>query len=183
MTLPGDLTTVTITGQFISTSGAPVQGTVSFWPTSVLLDPSSQMVIPASISSYPLSSMGTFTSDPLVATDNADLEPQGWAYNVKVELQDLQPYTFTCFLPTFPSTVDLSALEPVFPAGTVLGPPGTYLPSGGGTDAGTLVLDGSAPPGQVPGATARPDPRVRRQRELQPRGGTGYRATRPASTG
>ena len=72
---------------------------------------------------------------------------------MKVELQDVQPYTFTTFLPSFPSPVDLSALEPVFPSGTVLGPPGTYLPSGGGTETGTLVLDAD-PPLKVPGATS-----------------------------
>ena len=109
------------------------------------------MVFPATGAVYPISAMGTFQTDPLISTDNVDLEPQGWAYVVKVELQDLQAYTFTTLLPSSPSTVDLSALEPVFPAGTVLGPPGTYLPSGGGTETGTLVLDGD-PPVKIPGS-------------------------------
>ena len=114
------------------------------------------MVIPASGSSYPLSSQGSFQSDPLICTDNVDLEPQGWLYVVKVELQDLQAYTFTTALPSSPSTVDLSALEPVSVSigGAPLVPvaTGNYLPSGGGTETGTLVLGGPIPL-KIPGAT------------------------------
>jgi hypothetical protein len=116
VSLPGDLTTTTVTGTFTTVAGVPVVGTVTFTPSSTLLDPTSQMVFPTSAACYPLSSQGSFTSDPLIATDNVDLEPQDWLYVVKVELQDLQPYTFTTALPSSPSTVDISALEPVYVA-------------------------------------------------------------------
>lgn len=157
MPISGDLTTVTVTGTFSSASGQPIVGTVTLTPSQTLLDPTSQQVIPAAGSSYPLSSMGTFQSDPLIATDNVDLEPQGWLYVVRVELQDLQPYSFTTPLPSSPSTVDISALEPVSVSiGSAPLTPvasGNYLPSGGGTETGTLVLGGPIPL-KIPGATA-----------------------------
>ena len=70
------------------------------------------MVIPGRAAQATRSAAKAASSDPLIY-DNVDLEPQGWLYVVKVELQDLQAYTFTTALPSSPSTVDLSALEPV----------------------------------------------------------------------
>jgi hypothetical protein len=151
--LPGGLTTTTVTGEFVTPTGRAMVGTVTFTPSATLGDPTGTAIIPAIGTTYPLSSSGTFETDPLVATDNTELQPTGWTYNVLVALQDVQPYSFAAFLPSSPSTVDLSALEPVYPAGTVLGPAGTYLPSGGGSETGTLVLDAS-PPLKVPGATS-----------------------------
>lgn len=159
MALPGDLSTTTVTGQFTSASGKPVPGKVTFTPDAVLLDPTSSTVIPAAPAVYPLSASGSFQSDALIATDNVDLipGPGEWAYSVLVELQDLAPYTFTCLLPSAPSTVDMSALEPPgagVPTGSSspsLGS-GAYVPTAGGTVTGTLVLDGVIPL-RVPGAT------------------------------
>jgi len=148
--LPGDVNTVTVTGYFTDSAGNPTGGTVAFTPTAPLTNPAGMLVIPAVTRSYTLQG-GRFTSDPLVSTDNVTLSPSGWAYDVKVSIENIAPYSFTTFLPSAPSPVDMSALEPVYPIGTVL-TPGNYLPTAGGTETGTLVLDG-VPPLNVPGAT------------------------------
>ena len=67
MPIPGDLTTVTVTGSFVSPAGAPVTGRVTFTPTSTLLDPTSTVVIPATSTVYPVAADGTFETDPLIS--------------------------------------------------------------------------------------------------------------------
>ena len=109
MALPGDLTTVVVTGRFLDPAGVPLTGTVTFTPSAEVTDATGRVVIPATPRSFPLSAQGTFTSDPLAATDNADLLP-GWTYLVEAELTTAPGFSFSCALPSSPSTVDLSAL-------------------------------------------------------------------------
>ena len=110
MALPGDLTTVVVTGRFLDPAGVPLTGTVTFTPSAEVTDATGRVVIPAVTRSYPLSAQGTFTSGPLASTDNADLLPESWSYAVSVSLAKAPEFSFSAAIPHAPSPVDLSAL-------------------------------------------------------------------------
>jgi hypothetical protein len=110
MTLPGDLTTVTVTGRFLDPAGAPLTGVITFTPSAEVTDATGMVVIPAVTRACPLSAQGTFTSPPLASTDNADLSPESWEYLVVVSLRGAPEFSFSCAIPHTPSPVDLSAL-------------------------------------------------------------------------
>jgi hypothetical protein len=107
MTLPGDLETAVVTGSFMDAAGAPLRGSVTFAPSSVVTDSAGHVVVDGP-RTYWLSA-GSFRSDPLVATDN-DLSPAGWAYETMIALEDAQPQAWSLAIPHEPSPVDISAL-------------------------------------------------------------------------
>ena len=149
MALPGDLASVVVTGKFLDAAGQPMNGTVTFTPTAELADPTGLVIVPKLPMCYTLS-RGRFTTDPLIATDNADTTPAGWAYDVEISLQGLPPVTYAIQLPQDTSPADLSALTPVTAQPVYT----SYLTLAGGVLAGTLTLDGS-PPLKIPsGATS-----------------------------
>ena len=108
MPLPGDLNAVVVTGNFQDPAGFPQSGTVTFTPSAEVTDATGMVVIPPVPRIYHLLS-GAFTSDPLAATDNADLSP-AWTYEVTVCLTGAPGFSFSCALPHTTSPVDLSAL-------------------------------------------------------------------------
>jgi hypothetical protein len=105
--LPGDLETVTVTGQFTDAAGSLLRGSVTFTPSAVVRDATGKVVVDGP-RCYWLSG-GAFRSDPLVATDN-DLSPAGWKYVITVALDDIQPVAYEVAIPREPSPVDISAL-------------------------------------------------------------------------
>ena len=167
MALPGDLTTITVTGSYTDGAGNPQGGVVLFTPSSELTDQTGKVVIgttpiPATVSS----TTGTFSQAGLACTDNANLYPESWAWVVTVAVPGAQQ-TFNTYLPSsLGSTVDISQLAPYLtPApppppltdtitpGTAAGGDlsGTYpspqvnqLHLGGGT-AGSVTLTGTTP--------------------------------------
>jgi hypothetical protein len=133
--LPGDLSTVTVTGTFKDAGGAPQLGSVTFTPSANLTDATGEVVVWATPRAYPLSG-GTLTAGPLAATDNSGLSPSGWTYAVTVAVQGTMPYTFWARLPSSPSTVNFTALVPESSPGAT----SPYLLTSGGTMAGPLVI-------------------------------------------
>jgi hypothetical protein len=133
MALPEDLATCVVTGSFMDPAGSPLRGTVSFTPSVLLPDPGDSVTIAAVSRTYELSG-GKFTSDPLLATDSGQLVTPGWTYTVQVCLQNAQPYSFSTFLLTEDSPVDISELTPV----QYVPEMGAYLPITGGTMLGPL---------------------------------------------
>ena len=111
MALPGDLSTVTVTGTILDPAGVPLRGgaTITFTPSADVTDATGRVVIPATPRTFYLSAQGTFSTLPLAATDNADLSP-AWTYLIEADLAGAPGFTFTAALPSSPSTVDLSAL-------------------------------------------------------------------------
>ena len=111
---------VTVTGLLKDASGQPLNGEVTFFPTtgetdpygnplvSSLIDTADSQVIPMTAITERLN-RGAFTVS-LVATDNAGLEPVGWQYQVLIQIPGIPDYGFTCFIPSSPNPVDLSAL-------------------------------------------------------------------------
>jgi hypothetical protein len=105
--LPGDLQVVTVTGTFQDATGTPLRGSVTFTPSAVVTDATGHVVVDGP-RTYWLAG-GSFTSDPLVATDS-DLSPAGWLYEVMVAIEDVQPQAWPLAIPHTPSPVDISAL-------------------------------------------------------------------------
>jgi len=139
MGLPGDLTTVLITGTFKDAGGVPLLGSVTFTPSAMLTDATGLTVVWDVPKCFPLT-YGTLTTGPLAATDNADISPSGWTYTVTVAIQGAPLVTFSCLLPSSPPEVDFSALAVVTAQPPVS--PAAYLPVSGGTMTGPLILLG-----------------------------------------
>lgn len=121
MPLPGDLTTITVTGTFQDGLGTALTGHVTFTPTADLQDSTGHVVLRAAPLHAYLTS-GTI-SIVLPCTDNTTLNPSSWAYTVVESLSDgsssLPNRTYTVQLPhTLGATVDLTALIPVNPPPT-----------------------------------------------------------------
>ena len=115
------LALVTVTGTLKDAAGNPLNGEVTFTPTTGETDPYGNPVVGSIIDTadsqvIPMTGItqrlnrGAFTVS-LVATDNAGLEPAGWQYQVTIQIPGIPDYGFTCYIPSSPSTVDLSALE------------------------------------------------------------------------
>jgi hypothetical protein len=107
MPLPGDLSTVVVTGTFTDAAGFPLAGNITLTPSSVVSDSAGHVVVDGP-RFYWLTG-GSFESEPLVATDN-DLSPSGWLYVLTVALEDAQPAVYEVAIPHDPSPVDISAL-------------------------------------------------------------------------
>jgi len=143
--LPGNVTTVTVTGQFLTYTGAACTGTVKFRPSG---DPwlknasADATLVPGDIVCTldadgklvgPVGAVGVDDVGVLLpATDDPDLAPTGFVYDVTVSLsgQDVQEYSVS--LPAAEVAVDLADLAPVTPV------------TGGGVPVVTSV-DGVSP--------------------------------------
>jgi hypothetical protein len=107
MSLPGDLSTVVVTGTFTDAAGFPLAGNITFTPSAVVGDSTGHVVVDGP-RFYWLTG-GSFESEPLVATDNG-LSPAGWQYVITVAVEDTQPAVYEVAIPHDPSPVDISAL-------------------------------------------------------------------------
>jgi hypothetical protein len=137
MALPEDLATAVCTGTFLDPTGMPLRGTVSFVPNATLADPGDSVVIAQIPRTYDLSD-GSFAAT-LLGTDASQIVPQGWAYVITVCLANSQPYSFTAYLPSADSPLDISELTPLQPVTQM----GSYLLTSGGAMTGPLFADGS----------------------------------------
>lgn len=145
MPLPGNVSTVTVTGQFLTYTGAPCTGTVTFRPSGdpwlknasadatlvpgdivCTLDADGKLVGPAG--AVGVDDVGVL----LPATDDPDLAPTGFVYDVTVALSGQPAQEYSVSLPAASDTVDLADLAPVTPV------------TGGGVPVVTSV-DGVSP--------------------------------------
>jgi hypothetical protein len=113
--------TVQVTGKLLDASEQPLTGTVRFTPASgqtdalgnpvagSVTDAAGSLLIPMAGVTAVLDATGSF-SVSLVPTDTAGLEPAGWQYVVTISVPGVPDYGWSCFLPSSPSPVDLSAL-------------------------------------------------------------------------
>jgi hypothetical protein len=118
MAMPANVTTVVVLGTFLTPEGIPSTGTVSFTPSSWLLNSGANIAIPNSTVTKSLGTAGDFTVT-LPITDDTDLNPEGWVYSVS-EVVDGVSQSYNIAIPgTVASggTVYLADLAPVAPAG------------------------------------------------------------------
>ena len=110
MPLPSNLTTITLTGTFLSNTGVPLSGTIAFLPPPELVDPANAIMYSAPVTTT-LDASGHF-SVSLICTDNGALLPVGWAYTVTEQIAGTR--TYQIYLPhTLGATADLSSVVPV----------------------------------------------------------------------
>ena len=118
MAMPANVTTVVVLGTFLTPEGDPSTGTVSFTPSSWLLNSGANIAIPNSTVTKTLGTAGNF-SVTLPITDDPDLSPEGWIYSVS-EVVDGVSQSYNIAIPgtvAAGGTVYLADLVPVAPAG------------------------------------------------------------------
>lgn len=123
---PTNITKITVTGTFLGSDGNPFVSTtdrtyVTFQPkyeksnVMWLKDPTAAtptILVPAPIKCF-LNGSGSFAWS-MPATDEPDLIPRGWQYEVNVMMGQYSAKTFLLSLPAAgPSTVDISTVIPL----------------------------------------------------------------------
>jgi hypothetical protein len=102
---------VTLTVNLQDGSGAPLnRGLASFAPSVFLTDPVDNADVPQA----PVGAQftGSFPQVSLLATDNANLAPSGWAWNVSFIVTPGNPSGFSFFLPSSPQTFTATNASP-----------------------------------------------------------------------
>lgn len=139
MPLPGNLTTVTVTGKYLDASGAPVRGSVTFSLDTPLLNAGASTVIIETDYTVALDAQGAF-SVALPATNDPDVSPTGWTWTMTPNFDGADPLTFS--LPTnLGPVIDITVLAPALP-----NPSQTYsyvLTSAVGSPSGVAPLNAS----------------------------------------
>lgn len=145
MSYPANVATVTVTGTYYQSSGGALAtgGVVSFTPNAILYDGGTAQIIEPIPLYAPL--VNGHISVVLMATDDPDLAPTGWVYNVVERIDGTtQPNAYSIVLPAASPSVDLSVVS------TIATPPAqtAYLvASSRGAANGVASLDNG---GQVP---------------------------------
>jgi hypothetical protein len=111
MPLPGDLTTITVTGTFLSVRGAVATGAVTFTPSVVPLVDSVGHVIVDGPTTATLNGSGQISA-VLACTDNANLPAFTYTVSIAVNGATTAAYPGKAIPHTLGSTVDLTALLP-----------------------------------------------------------------------
>lgn len=143
MTLPNNITTGGVIGRFLTSTGDPVSGTVTFFPSAKTLLDTSSSPNPTTIVNNPV--VCTFDgtgsiSTHLIATDNVSISPVGWTWNAIYNVTGTDGKRIHMPVQTFTvasnSTIDLTSITSV-PAsnGTIItkgdqGPQGSQGPQG-----------------------------------------------------
>lgn len=112
MPLPGDLTKITVTGSWVDGSGNALTGYVTFAPSTDLTDSTGHAII--RIAQVQANLTAGAISVSLACTDNADIAPQPWYWNVTENISGTPIRTYSVQLPsTLGASIDLSQLTPV----------------------------------------------------------------------
>ncbi|MGW1828834.1 hypothetical protein ACWCO0_09670 [Streptomyces tubercidicus] len=162
MTMPAGIATVTLTGRYIRPDGTPLSGTVTISSPS-LLTLAGADTIATGATTITLDTAGTFSA-VLIATDNASMQPTGWAYTITEKFVGVTGRTYSILLPSTTPTVNLADIAPADPSAgnyiAVAGPqgaPGTNGTNGtngaNGSDGadGRTILSGLAAPSNAVG--------------------------------
>jgi hypothetical protein len=112
MALPGDITTIILTGTYLDMQGNARSGTVTFTPnTPILVDSSTPTILGAIPVTVSLNASGVFS---VVLPCTSGLSPSGWVWQVVENVSGAPSRSYAIALPsTLGSTVDISTLTPV----------------------------------------------------------------------
>lgn len=140
MPWPNDVLTRTVTGTYLTGSGSPAQGRVTFTPNARVVDENDAVIVEDTMTAT-LNNSGTF-SIVLPTTDNKRLYPEGWVYEVNVRIYGVKPQKFYALLPYGDGTpVDL--INEISASTSIVAP--------GVTSGGTTTLVGPRGPGIIVG--------------------------------
>lgn len=117
MPLPVDYDTVPVRGRYVYLDGSPAVGQIRFTGKVVATsDATDTIIVPTTIIT-PLDEDGQFLVH-LPATDDPDIQPNGWTYTVTEELTNGGGRTFDIDVPLSAKTsgIDLSEVAPLSPA-------------------------------------------------------------------
>lgn len=101
-------TYVTVSGSFPT-----LTGTVTFTPSAEVTDVTGTVTVLGAGSFTSKVSGGSFTSAPLLATDNPGLLPAAWAWEIAVALTGARAYTYPVIIPASMGTAQTLASLPV----------------------------------------------------------------------
>jgi hypothetical protein len=128
---------VTLTLNLFDGSGTPIQqGSALLTPSAQLTDSvDHQDITQAPVSAWFRPGIATSPQVTLLATDNGNVLPAGWAWTITFENVPGNPQPFNFFLPfTSGATQLLSSQTPVFPVTTMQ----AYMPLSGGVFTGAV---------------------------------------------
>lgn len=117
MALPIDYDTITVRGKYVYLDGTPARGLIRFTGKIIATSASTKtIIIPATVSAA-LDENGQF-SVLVPATNDPDIQPNGWTYTVSEELSNGggRSYDIDIPLAAAASGIDLSTVAPVSPA-------------------------------------------------------------------
>lgn len=145
MTMPAGIATVTLTGRYLRPDGTPLKGTVTIAAPSLVTLPGAD-TISAGSASVTLDATGAF-SVLLIATDQMDMQPTDWAYQVSEKFTDIAARTYAIRLPSAVPIVSIADIAPSDPS------TGQYVLVPGPTGpAGASILTGTGTPSPLLGA-------------------------------
>lgn len=139
MSLPGDLSTVTVTATYLDlATGDPATGAVTFTPTrNIALATDPDQFLMARPLNVALDEDGQL-SVVLAVTDDPQYEPEfAWRVTEKVGPGSRAPYLISLPVADAGTTVDLAELTPVAELGTY----SAYMPTAGGTFQGDVDFE------------------------------------------
>lgn len=117
MALPIDYDTVTVKGRYTYLDGTPAKGFVRFAGKVVAISSTTEtIIIPTTVTAV-LDDNGQF-SIPVPATDDPNIQPNGWTYTVSEQLSNGGGRTYEIDVPLAAQVggIDLSSVAPIEPA-------------------------------------------------------------------
>lgn len=156
MPLPNGLATVTVTGTYKHPDGAPFTGRLTFRPEPAILTSGAHGTLILGEVEALLNTDGAFTIT-LLATDDPDVTPTGWTYQVTERWYDAPGRSYPIALPLAAPAVDIADIAPTAPAEgqyvVVTGPTGPQGEPGPVGPAGPAGATGQTGPAGATGAT------------------------------
>lgn len=113
MPLPIDYNTVTITGKYVYLNGTPVTGSIKFAGKVVATSVATNTIIVPTEILTELDENGSF-SVPVPATDDPDINPNGWTYTITEQFTGGRTYDID--VPVAATVIDISTVAPATPA-------------------------------------------------------------------
>ena len=117
MTLPADYDTVTVRGGYVYLDGSPAAGRVTFTGKTIATSAATRtMIVPATITAT-LDNTGRFEIQ-LPATNDPDIQPNGWTYKVEEKFNAGGGRTFEIDVPVSAkeSGIELATVAPAIPS-------------------------------------------------------------------
>jgi hypothetical protein len=109
MALPGNLSTITVTGKYLDFTGSPIAGQVKFTLSQVLIDSAADTIIIPSTVTADLNSSGAFSA-VVPITNDPDISPSAFSYLFEEAFIGGSSYTIT-LTSSLGASVDISDLR------------------------------------------------------------------------